>query len=65
MTHVVVQPPGTTLKQQIALGQISKNALVTGFAGHPCPTLAALVSTGQIDLSKMSGSVAFSGWGGE
>lgn len=65
MTHVVVQPPGTNLKEQIATGQISRNALVPSFKGHPCPTLAALVSAGLIDLSKMSGSVAFSGWGGE
>lgn len=65
MTHVAIQLAGKTLKEQIETGQISRNALVTGYPGHPCPTLAALVSAGIIDVSKMANSISFSGWGGE
>lgn len=65
MSHVVVQNSQVPLKQAIVTGQISKNAIVTGYKGHPCPTLAALISSGQIDLSKPSNSLSFSGFGGE
>ena len=58
-------PPATSIKAAIAQGLVSKNALVAGYPGHPCPTLAALVSDGFIKLDQTVGSVTFSGYGGE
>lgn len=65
MSHVATKVPAETLKQAFSDGQISKNALVSGYPGHPSPTLAALVSNGTINLGSLTGAVSLAGWGGE
>jgi hypothetical protein len=66
MTHPTTPvPPATTLKTAIATGLVSKNAQVSGYPGHPNPTIAALVSDGLLDLNKTVGSLTFVGFGGE
>jgi hypothetical protein len=59
-------PPLLSIKEAIATGKISKNAQVSGYKGHPNPTLGALISSGVIKLDALVSSVSLSGgYGGE
>lgn len=64
MSHVANIPTTTPLKQSFSNGQLSKNAQVSGYKGHPNPTLAALISNGTIRLDQING-ITVVGWGGE
>lgn len=66
MTHpTAAVNPKLSLKEAINAGLITKNALVSGYPGHPCPTIAALVSDGVISLNQLVGSITLAGYGGE
>jgi hypothetical protein len=67
MSHNLTIYTGEQLRHALSNGHISQNAQVAGFAGHPNPTIASLVSSGVLDLAKMTGSLTLlnNGWGGE
>lgn len=65
MTKVQTAEPPKTVAQSVSEGKVSMNVQVNGFAGHPNPTLLALLSNGTIDKSKMSNALSFNGYGGE
>lgn len=66
MTHPTTPvPPQLSIKTALNTGQLSRNAIVAGYKGHPCPTLGALISAGVIKLDALVSSVSLSGYGGE
>jgi hypothetical protein len=65
MSHVTNQVPVHPVEAALSQAHISANAQVSGFKGHPNPTLLALMSTGQLSMSALNSSYSVIGFGGE
>lgn len=66
MTHTVTPESPKTIVQSVSEAKVTLNAQVSGFSGHPNPTLLSLMSTGAVSLSKMANGVSLNGnFGGE